>query len=195
MAGNNFFRSRSILRDLIDSLIHKCQSGMDLAMDRMFVLQPETYLRYEERFSELSRLLECLQSELENANDWGSLDRIQRRVFFLEDRFEDIDSVLRKRPRKFRSKFSMDNLFRVSQGRQGKPGFSSGYGGEGFSIEEACRVLGLESSATPVEIRKRFRALMKELHPDIRMGDRSAEGQMRKVLAAYEFLKQNHVLS
>lgn len=170
-------------------------AGMDLAMDRMFVLQPETYLRYEERFSELARLLECLQAELETADNWGALERIQRRVYFLEERFEDIDSVLRKRPRKYRSRVSMENLFRVSQGGSGGSRTSSGSGGDNLSVEEACEILGLEISAKLPEVRKKFRSLMKELHPDIRMGDRSKEGQVRKILAAYEVLKHKHVLS
>lgn len=195
MGGVNFYKSRANLRDLIEGLIRKSMAGMDLAMDRMFALQPETYLRYEERFSELARLLECLQAELESVGNWGELDRIQRRVFFLEERFEDIDSVLRKRPRRSRSRFSMDNLFRASQGRQGRNRTSSGSDENGLSMEEACEVLGLEMTANLPEIRKKFRALMKELHPDIRMGDRSKEGQMRKILAAYEVLKQKHVMS
>jgi DnaJ-domain-containing protein 1 len=195
MGANNFYKSRAILRDLIESLIRKSMAGMDLAMDRMFVLQPETYLRYEERFSELARLLECLQAELETADNWGALERIQRRVYFLEERFEDIDSVLRKRPRKYRSRVSMENLFRVSQGGSGGSRTSSGSGGDNLSVEEACEILGLEISAKLPEVRKKFRSLMKELHPDIRMGDRSKEGQVRKILAAYEVLKHKHVLS
>ena len=56
MGGSNFYKSRAKMRDLIESLIRKSMAGMDLAMDKMFALQPETYLRYEERFSELARL-------------------------------------------------------------------------------------------------------------------------------------------
>ncbi|MHB1286011.1 MAG: J domain-containing protein [Leptospirales bacterium] len=188
MAGD-FYRVRGDIRRLIDDLEGKSRSGMDLAMDRMFALQPETYLRYEERFSELVRLLDCLREELDGVQDWGALDRIQRRVFFLEERFEDVDSVLRNRPRKIRSRISMESLFRVSSragGRQRNPP-----NGDIRSFEEAREVLGVDEKAQFPEVRRRFRKLMKELHPDIRMGDRSAEGQMRNVISAYEFLKQN----
>jgi DnaJ-domain-containing protein 1 len=89
----------------------------------------------------------------------------------------------------------MDNLFRVSQGGGSGSRSSSSSEGDALSIEEACEVLGIEISAKFPEIRKKFRSLMKELHPDIRMGDRSKESQIRKVLAAYEVLKQKHVLS
>ncbi len=195
MGGSNFYKSRAKMRDLIESLIRKSMAGMDLAMDKMFALQPETYLRYEERFSELARLLECLQLELKSVDSWSELDRIQRRVYFLEERFEDIDSVLRKRPRRSRSRFSMDNLFRVSQGGPGRSRSASRVDENGLSLEEACEVLGIDISAKLPEIRKKFRTLMKELHPDIRMGDRSKEGQMRKILAAYEVLKQRQVMS
>lgn len=187
MAGD-FYRMRGELRRLIGDLVGKSQSGMDLAMDRMFALQPETYLRYEERFSELVRLLDCLRIELDAVQDWGALDRIQRRVYFLEERFEEVDSVLRNRPRKIRSRISMDRLFRVSSRTGNRQGPL--VDGEIRSFEEALRVLGMDEGAQFPEIRRRFRKLMKELHPDIRMGDRSAEGQMRSVLSAYELLKQ-----
>lgn len=186
---SNFFRVRGELRRMIEDLMRKSQSGMDLAMDRMFALQPETYLRYEERFSELIRLFSCLQEELERAADWNALDRLQRRVFFLEDRFEDVDSVLRNRPKKIRTRLPWDRMFRMAGanggGRRGEPG-------NRLSVSEACRILGIEDGTTFPEIRKRFRRLMKELHPDVRMGDRSAEGQMRLVIDAYEVLKRMH---
>lgn len=155
MGGSNFYKSRAKMRDLIESLIRKSMAGMDLAMDKMFALQPETYLRYEERFSELARLLECLQVELESVDSWGELDRIQRRVYFLEERFEDIDSVLRKRPRRSRSRFSMDNLFRVSQGGPGRSRSANGTDENGLSLEEACEVLGIDMTAKLPEIRKK----------------------------------------
>jgi DnaJ-class molecular chaperone len=89
----------------------------------------------------------------------------------------------------------MDNLFRVSQGGPGRSRSANGTDENGLSLEEACEVLGIDMTAKLPEIRKKFRTLMKELHPDIRMGDRSKEGQMRKILAAYEVLKQRQVTS
>ena len=187
--ASNFFRIRGELRRMIEELERRSRSGMDLAMDRMFALQPETYLRYEERFSELIRLFSCLREELERASDWNSLERLQRRVFFLEDQFEDVDSVLRNRPKKIRTRLPWDRMFRMAGtsggGRLGEPGIT-------ISIAEAHQVLGVAEGTPFPEIRRRFRRLMKELHPDVRMGDRSAEGQMRHVIDAYELIKRMH---
>jgi curved DNA-binding protein CbpA len=36
-----------------------------------------------------------------------------------------------------------------------------------------------------------FRRLAKQLHPDARGGDRSQEPQLRKLVAAYQFIKDN----
>jgi len=36
---------------------------------------------------------------------------------------------------------------------------------------------------------KAFRKRAKELHPDVRAGDRSGEVQLRKLIAAYQYIK------
>ncbi len=56
--------------------------------------------------------------------------------------------------------------------------------------QQALAVLGLPPTATPQQIKRRYRALAKRHHPD-RGGDRQ---QMQRIIAAYEFLmkEQNH---
>lgn len=49
-------------------------------------------------------------------------------------------------------------------------------------------VLGVKKDATQAEIRKAYRALAKELHPDLNPGDSSAETRFKAVSAAYAIL-------
>jgi DnaJ-domain-containing protein 1 len=50
--------------------------------------------------------------------------------------------------------------------------------------QQALAVLGLPSTATPQQIKRRYRVLAKKYHPDVG-GDPQ---QMQRLIAAYEFL-------
>lgn len=54
--------------------------------------------------------------------------------------------------------------------------------------DEPYATLGVPSSATEDEIRRAFRKLAKELHPDLHPGDKAAAERFKKVSAAYELL-------
>lgn len=56
--------------------------------------------------------------------------------------------------------------------------------------QQALAVLGLPTNATPQQIKRRFRALAKQFHPD-RGGDQK---QMQRIIAAYEILKKEYAL-
>lgn len=55
--------------------------------------------------------------------------------------------------------------------------------------QQALRVLGLPSNATPQQIKRRYRTLAKRYHPD-RGGD---QREMQRIIAAYELLSKEHV--
>jgi len=61
-----------------------------------------------------------------------------------------------------------------------------------FKYEEiikACRILGLEESATLSEITEKFRVLAKRLHPDAHPESKDERGEkFKEVSAAYELL-------
>lgn len=54
----------------------------------------------------------------------------------------------------------------------------------------ALEVMGLDMSANPVEIKARYKELVKLHHPDANGGDRSSEDRLRSVIQAYNSLKQ-----
>lgn len=58
-----------------------------------------------------------------------------------------------------------------------------------LNVRSALEVLGAEPTETRAEIRRRYKALVKDLHPDMNGGDRRAEGRLRRVLWAWEQVK------
>src|SRR2546425_2783089 len=61
--------------------------------------------------------------------------------------------------------------------------------GEVSNAAEAFAILGLEEGSSYTAVMKAFRKRAKELHPDVRAGDRSGEVQLRKLIAAYQYIK------
>ncbi len=54
---------------------------------------------------------------------------------------------------------------------------------------KALQVMGLDSSATVVEVKTRFKMLVKQHHPDANGGDRSTEDRLIEIIKAYNYLK------
>jgi hypothetical protein len=59
------------------------------------------------------------------------------------------------------------------------------------NVERASlEALGLDIEATGVQIKARYKELVKRLHPDANGGDRSSEGKLREIIQAYKYLRQ-----
>jgi len=54
---------------------------------------------------------------------------------------------------------------------------------------KALDTLGLDAGATTVEVKARFKELVKRHHPDVNGGDRSTEDRLVEVIQAYNYLK------
>jgi curved DNA-binding protein CbpA len=54
---------------------------------------------------------------------------------------------------------------------------------------KALHELGLEEGADRVEIKARFKLLVKRHHPDANGGDRGSEDKLREIIQAYNYLK------
>ncbi|WP_181701232.1 J domain-containing protein [Chthonobacter albigriseus] len=57
------------------------------------------------------------------------------------------------------------------------------------ATQKALDTLGLDIEATKVEIKARFKMLVKRHHPDANGGDRSTEERLRQIIQAYNYLK------
>ena len=54
---------------------------------------------------------------------------------------------------------------------------------------KSLQKMGLDDTATPEEIRARYKQLVKQHHPDANGGDRSLEDRLREIITAYNYLK------
>jgi hypothetical protein len=54
---------------------------------------------------------------------------------------------------------------------------------------KALDTLGLEVGASPQEVKKRFKELVKRHHPDANGGDRSTEDRLVEIIQSYNYLK------
>jgi len=54
---------------------------------------------------------------------------------------------------------------------------------------KALSVLGLEHDVTAVDVKAKFKLLVKRHHPDANGGDRACEDRLREIIQAYKYLK------
>ncbi|MCL4485893.1 MAG: DnaJ domain-containing protein [Nitrospirae bacterium] len=191
--GNMERTPEEIRRELaghIGRMVCRCQESSWFSIERSLELDWAVggFGEMEERFAELDRLFSGLLEEVARETSRAGLAKIARKSEFLEDRFEELDSLMRNRPRRKRAAFPWEKFFRMGMGEEGQ---APGTGRE-ERLRAACRALGLPESSLWDEIRKKVRSLLKEMHPDMRSGDRSQEGRMREILEAYSFLKEYH---
>jgi DnaJ-domain-containing protein 1 len=161
------------------------------ALDQVINERMDTYFRLEERLEEISTLCLRIAQELDESDGLAALRQLDGRLHFIEDCFDEVESEIRDRPRRRRRRrFNFADFFRQwSSASGGQPGGPEGAGEIG-SAAEAYRELGVTAESDARAIMAAFRRLVKELHPDTRGGDRSTEPRLRRIVAAYEFLKR-----
>ena len=54
---------------------------------------------------------------------------------------------------------------------------------------KALEILGLDIGVTKVEVKTRFKELVKRHHPDANGGDKSSEDRLVEIIQAYNYLK------
>ena len=59
----------------------------------------------------------------------------------------------------------------------------------GVAAMKALDTLGLDDTAGAPTVKARYKALVKQLHPDANGGDRSNEDRLREIIRAYNYLK------
>ena len=183
-------RYRSTMRRRIVELRAKCESSLDSAIDRMMLASSESYIKVEKGLVEIDRMVTLIEEELHDVRELVYAQRLEARLEFIEDRFEDFDSEIYQRPKRRRRKINLFAFFQRATGG-GDPTASHGEVG---SHEEAYRALGLEFGSSMAAVTRAFRQKAKTLHPDINHGDRSAEPALRRVIEAYQFLRADSTI-
>jgi DnaJ-domain-containing protein 1 len=189
--GRKQVRFEAEMRRRIDLLRTKAEDSLDLAMESMMQERVDSYFLIEEGLEEIGRMLGLIEEELGQVKDLSSALRLESRLEFVEDRFEELDSEVRQRPRRRRRRINLTDFFRAAGGGGGD-GQSRG---EIQSPQQAFDVLGLEYGSSMSAVTAAFRQCAKKFHPDARRGDRSAEPELRRILEAYQFLKEHLSLS
>ena len=139
----------------------------------------------------MERSLQQIEDELEQVRDVSGAVRLESRLEFVEDRWDELDSEVRERPRRRRRKINLADFLKAAGG-EGNP---SGTGSEVTNAYDAYQILSLEFGTPLADVTAAFRQRAKELHPDARNGDRSSEPELRRILEAYQFLKEYLSLS
>jgi DnaJ-domain-containing protein 1 len=184
---NDLIKCRLQLCDGVEELRRQTHATLLFALDHLLPERMDTFFAMEERLDMLAAGCAKILDELEGVQDLAGLGRLEARICYLEARFDELDGAIRRRPRRRRKGWSLADFFRHAQGS--RPW--SGNGSDGIADSaEACGILGVAPGASFKQITRAFRRQVKALHPDARGGDRSAEPQLRRLLAAYDFLKQ-----
>lgn len=180
---------RDRMRRRVVELRARLEDSWTFASEKLFQESMDAYFVFEEHLTQVDQVLVQLEAEIEAAADAEEtlLRRILGRLEYLEDHFEEIDSGARQRPRRRRRRFSFADFFRTAAGGGDDEDAPPS---EVTSSTEAYQILGVAHGTEMRLITAVFRRLVKELHPDARGGDRSTEPRLRKVVAAYEFLKR-----
>ncbi len=184
--ANKIQRHQESLKKRAAELRGRIEQGLEEGFEKLLLENMDAYFRLEEKCQEIDQVLSNLPVEIEETIDQAGFQRLGERLDYLEDLFDEVESeALNRARRRRRRRFNFADFFRYSQGGpQVSPSEIS-------STAEAYQILGLEAGSSPSKITAAFRRLAKQLHPDARGGDRSQEPQLRKLVAAYQFIKDN----
>jgi DnaJ-domain-containing protein 1 len=180
-----------MLRRIADLKV-KSEDSLDFAMDSMMQERVDSYFRVEQGFAEIEHSLATIEADLPLVADLSSAQRLEARLEFVEDRYDELDSEVRERPRRRRRKINLTDFFKAAGGGGGA---MPGQPGEVNTAGEAYEALGLEFGSSMSAVTRAFRERVKKFHPDARKGDRSSEPQLRRILESYQLLKEYLSLS
>jgi len=191
MALNNHNRRKFVtgMTRRIAQLRAQTEKSLDFAIETMFQERTEAYLHVEQGLLEVDRMLALVEEEVEHICELNAAQRLESRLEFIEDRFEEFESEIRQRPRRRRNKINLFNFFKAATGGGGDPMAPVG---EVRSAVQAYEVLEIEFGSSLAAVTRAFRERAKKLHPDSRQGDRSSEPELRKIIEAYQYLKTEY---
>lgn len=188
-----FVKYQTGMRRRIESLRNKAEDSLDFAIEYMMQERVDSYFRIEQGLEEIERTLAVIEEELPQIRDVSSASRLESRLEFMEDRWDDLDSEARERPRRRRRRINLADFFKAASGAGG--GDPSGGRGEINNAHDAYAALGLELGSSMAAVTSAFRRRAKKIHPDTQKGDRTSEPELRRIIEAHQFLKEYLSLS
>ncbi|OQW61325.1 MAG: hypothetical protein BVN28_07630 [Nitrospira sp. ST-bin4] len=189
---SKYIKFRQGMQTRIGSLRSKTEVSLELAVDVMMEERVDSFFRVEQGLEEVIRSLIEIEEELEVIRDLSGAMRLESRLEFVEDRWDEFDSEIRERPRRRRKKISLADMLKAASGGGGA--LSENPGGVNNAMD-AYAIMGVEFGSSLADVTGAFRIKAKQLHPDANNGDRSAEPELRRMLEAYQFLKEYLSLS
>jgi hypothetical protein len=188
---SKYIKFRKGMHTRIESLRTKTEGSMDVAVDMMMEERVDSFFRVEQGLDEIVRSLLQIEEELEQIRDLSGAMRLESRLEFVEDRWDDLDSEIRERPRRRRKKISLADMLKAAGGGGALSDNPSGVN----NAVDAYAIMGVEFGSSLADVTTAFRHKAKQLHPDANHGDRGSEPELRRMLEAYQFLKEYLSLS
>src|SRR5688572_33367584 len=96
---SKFIKFQNGMRRRIDSLRPKAEESLELAVDTMMQERVDSFFRVEQGLEEVMKSLAQIEEEIAEIRDLSGAMRLESRLEFVEDRWDDFDSEIRERPR------------------------------------------------------------------------------------------------
>ena len=189
---SKYLKFRSGMQKRIGSLREKSEESLNLAVDTMMEERVDSFFRVEQGLEEIIRSLIEIEEEIGVVRDLSGAMRLESRLEFVEDRWDEFDSEVRERPRRRRKKVSLADMLKAASGGGGV--LSDNPNGVNNAMD-AYAIMGVEFGSSLADVTMAFRHKAKQLHPDANNGDRASEPELRRMLEAYQFLKEYLSLS
>ena len=194
MADEDFLRKlqerKHRLKRRIAELNETIEIDLAFAVDRDDDARAFSFFTLEEKLQDFQELFQKILDQVDEATTLADLDRTVGRLSYVEDRLDEAESQLYNRPRRRRRRpFNLGDFF--SQFSQQNGSSAAASRGEISSLAEAYQILGVEEGTGLNDVTTAFRRYAKQYHPDARGGDRSGEAELRRVVEAYQMIKQH----
>lgn len=191
-SASKYIKFRNGMQKRIGSVRSRTEDSMEAAVDTMMQERIDSYFRIEQGLEEIVKSLLQIEEELEDIRDLAGAMRLESRLEFVEDRWDDLDSEIRERPKRRRRKINLADMLKAASGGGGD--LSQSHGSVNNAVD-AYAIMGVEFGGSLADVTTAFRQKAKLLHPDANNGDRRSEPQLRRMLEAYQFLKEYLSLS
>jgi len=171
----------------ISVLCVSIEQDISFAFEKYFEAHSYTYFSLEERLHGIKALFESIQNQVAEATRLPDLSKMAERVAYVEERMDELVSPLYNRRRQKGNRFRFSDFFNKYREQIG-----SGAESEVASLKDAFELLGLSGNENMAKVTATFRSFAKQYHPDACGGDRSHEIDLRRIVGAYQYIKQNH---